>query len=220
MMTKKQALLQMLMTIRQRGRLPVEYQEVEYIESTGTQYVNTNVPLTMTDNVIDLSFNLKISDITNVSANNSKFLLGSTTNDFIYNTGIYQDNQSSYRLQMAIRPSGTNARIKVDFPVASEYSIYLSKDGSIVNDIVGTFITDGGNNLSGNLRILGFRRYVDRNIACKLHYFEVIDKNGVMINCFIPCYRKSDNEIGLYDTINNVFYTNAGTGTFLKGGNI
>ena len=34
---------------------------------------------------------------------------------------------------------------------------------------------------------------------------------------FIPCYRNSDGEIGLYDSINDIFYTNQGTGTFTKG---
>ena len=36
----------------------------------------------------------------------------------------------------------------------------------------------------------------------------------------IPCYRKSDGEIGMYDLVNSVFYTNDGTGTFLKGNNV
>lgn len=34
---------------------------------------------------------------------------------------------------------------------------------------------------------------------------------------FVPCYRKSDNEPGLYDVVNNIFYTNEGTGSFGVG---
>lgn len=37
---------------------------------------------------------------------------------------------------------------------------------------------------------------------------------------FVPCYRKSDGEIGMYDTVSKTFYTNAGTGTFLKGADV
>lgn len=33
---------------------------------------------------------------------------------------------------------------------------------------------------------------------------------------FVPCYRKSDNEIWLYDRVGKQFYTNAWTGTFIK----
>jgi hypothetical protein len=41
--------------------------------------------------------------------------------------------------------------------------------------------------------------------------------NGIPVRHFIPCYRKSDNKPGLYDTINNTFYTNAGSGEFILG---
>ena len=34
---------------------------------------------------------------------------------------------------------------------------------------------------------------------------------------FITCYRKADNEPGMYDIINDVFYTNAGSGSFVVG---
>ena len=40
-------------------------------------------------------------------------------------------------------------------------------------------------------------------------------KDGELVREFIPCYRKSDKEVGLYDLVNSIFYTNAGTGTFL-----
>jgi hypothetical protein len=49
--------------------------------------------------------------------------------------------------------------------------------------------------------------------SCKLY------KSNQMVRNFIPCYRKADNEIGMYDLVNKVFYTNQGTGTFLKGNN-
>lgn len=47
---------------------------------------------------------------------------------------------------------------------------------------------------------------------------EVKITNGTnVIRNFIPCYRKSDNEVGLYDLVNDVFYTNQGTGSFTYG---
>lgn len=44
--------------------------------------------------------------------------------------------------------------------------------------------------------------------------------NGKLTRDYVPCYRKSDNVIGLYDIVTGTFYTNAGTGTFLKGANV
>ena len=53
----------------------------------------------------------------------------------------------------------------------------------------------------------------------KIYSLKVWD-NDTLIRNFIPVYRKIDSVIGLYDTIEGKFYTNAGTGTFLKGGNV
>ena len=41
-----------------------------------------------------------------------------------------------------------------------------------------------------------------------------------LLRHFVPCYRKSDNVIGMYDIANAKFYTNQGTGSFTKGSNI
>ena len=44
--------------------------------------------------------------------------------------------------------------------------------------------------------------------------------NGVLVRNFVPCKRTSDSVVGMYDTVNDVFYTNAGTGDFTAGGNV
>lgn len=43
------------------------------------------------------------------------------------------------------------------------------------------------------------------------------EENGVAVRDMYPAMRKSDGELGMYDTVNDVFYTNAGTGTFIAG---
>ena len=45
---------------------------------------------------------------------------------------------------------------------------------------------------------------------------KLYNANGLAYN-LIPCYRKSDNAIGMYDTVSKTFYGNSGTGTFEKG---
>ena len=54
----------------------------------------------------------------------------------------------------------------------------------------------------------------------KMYYFKAYDEYGNIALDLIPCYRKSDNEIGMYDTVNQTFLTNQGTGTFVKGGDV
>ena len=55
--------------------------------------------------------------------------------------------------------------------------------------------------------------------TCKMYYAKFY-YNDVLVRDLVPCYRKADNEIGMYDLVNGVFYTNAGTGTFTKGGDV
>jgi len=38
-----------------------------------------------------------------------------------------------------------------------------------------------------------------------------------LVRNMIPCYRRSDLKPGMYDTVNNVFYTNSGSGEFILG---
>ena len=49
----------------------------------------------------------------------------------------------------------------------------------------------------------------------KCKYFKISD-GTTLIRDYVPCYRKSDNVIWMYDLVNNQFYTNAGTWTLTK----
>lgn len=49
----------------------------------------------------------------------------------------------------------------------------------------------------------------------RLYYLKVYNQSSTVLYNLIPCYRKSDNKPWLYDTVNNVFYTNAGSGSFV-----
>ena len=53
----------------------------------------------------------------------------------------------------------------------------------------------------------------------KLYSCTMFDNSNIIRN-FIPCYHKSDNKPGLYDLVNNEFYTNQGTGNFEIGKDI
>lgn len=55
----------------------------------------------------------------------------------------------------------------------------------------------------------------------RLYYLKLYQwQNFDLVREFVPCYRKSDNVIWMYDTVNGVFYTNAWSGTFTKWPNV
>ena len=54
----------------------------------------------------------------------------------------------------------------------------------------------------------------------KIGKFKYYDKNNELICDLVPCYRKSDNVIGMYDLVRRTFLTNVGSGSFTKGANV
>lgn len=51
-------------------------------------------------------------------------------------------------------------------------------------------------------------------------YSVLLERDGSIMADLVSCYRKADGEIGMYDIVSNTFFTNVGTGTFTKGGNV
>lgn len=58
-----------------------------------------------------------------------------------------------------------------------------------------------------------------RPIKTRIYKLKLYENNNLIAH-FVPCYRISDNVIGMYDIVNNNFCTNQGTGSFAKGNNI
>lgn len=54
-------------------------------------------------------------------------------------------------------------------------------------------------------------------IKQRVYRFQLLNDDGSLFYDLIPARRKSDNAIGLYDTVKGTFYTNNGTGEFLYG---
>lgn len=50
----------------------------------------------------------------------------------------------------------------------------------------------------------------------QLFYWQMWD-NGVLVRDMIPARRNSDNVVGMWDTVTQTFFTNAGTGAFIAG---
>lgn len=205
------------MAIR-KSLLPSAYQQVEYIESSGTQYIDTGV---IGGNTVgyDLSF-----VPTNVSGDNayigvrestntaSRFTLGSNTNGLY--AGFNDLTYYQYQGQQPRLTDGTKYNVKVN----------LNNDRQ--------FVLDGnvGSNNFENLTLATITKNIFvfcANWGGSPNYFQssklyslIITDGTTLVRNFIPCYRKADSVIGLYDTVNSVFYTNAGSGTFTKGNDV
>lgn len=53
-------------------------------------------------------------------------------------------------------------------------------------------------------------------VSLRIYNLKLYDANEMVRN-LVPCYRKSDNITGMYDTVNNQFYAKSGSGNFTIG---
>lgn len=193
------------------SRLPSEYQEVEYIESTGTQYIDIGVVGKIG---IRILAEMGWRTLSNPLFGSRKD--GGATRFFVtyyagrIDFGICDDSLTTVYPQ-------TGQIYKIDFnTTGSRYSAGVDGIYWTGNYRISEFNTEC------NMFIFGANRPYTSNQLSKSIFKSMIitNANGETLRDFVPCYRKSDGEIGLYDIENNVFYTNNGTGNFIKGQDI
>lgn len=190
------------------SQLPIEYQEVEYIQSSGTQYIDTGfMPNQDTRVVCDIDYTL-----TSATA----WLFGARTSNEVktYNVLTYS---SKYRSDY------NNKTIDCISHVNPTGRFVLDKNKNITyfDNVVGVSMTYAAFQCDYTLYLFANNHAgaAASHGTFKLYSCQIYD-NGTLVRDFVPCYRKSDNVAGLYDLVNNVFYNNVGSGVFAVGSNV
>ena len=189
------------------GRLPVGYQEVEYLQSSGTQYFDLGMYNNLANTEITLDFMLLAYAQANavLGANN-------TSANIVY-IGRPDGNSSPYNMSYwySTKRTGTatlNERVE---------AVVNDDNGNILenNTIVGTATISS----SLNTRLYLFGVASNSLVNARVYALSMRNKttNSSILN-YVPCYRTSDNQAGFYDLTNSVFVT--GTGTFIVGADV
>lgn len=192
--------------------VPNTYQKVEYIQNSGTQYIVTN-------HQAGLDYTLTIN-----------IQVGGTSQDkpvFSSSEGTYY-SMTSWESKWAIGINGSfyNGNGSYSAVIGTEYDIVFndSNHDCIVN---GTTIRSNMNATANGKLVIGARltggdgSSVDRYGAYRFEYAKLTQiSTGDVIMELIPCYRISDSVAGMWDRIDEVFYTNSGSGTFTVGADI
>lgn len=200
------------------SRLPSEYQEVEYIQDPSG-----------TDAHIDLGFSfvegatIYINYI--IEKNTTTYLFGAAENSgklrcMITHTSdaeFYGSNGSSY---IFLKFSRGTIRGENNFRFQLKKGALQVEDLSTSEVLTNT--TQAEYTMTNNLCLFGqnYNGTKRFNETIKLKSFSYYNKDDVLICDLIPCYRKSDGVIGMYDIARKIFLTNAGTGIFIKGNDV
>ena len=210
-----------------RNGLPKGYQEVEYIESTGTQKIGTGyIPKTNTKVELALSFNgtFKYGSSSDTGGTNT-FLSSPYTPEwdaFTINFGVASDqgNVIFPWFDKSYENGGAEVQMfTITDAIRTNRNTLTIEPGKVSYGTASRTITRKTADQEDELFIFGnstlaFNRYNMRV------YKMIISEDSDIKGIFIPCYRTSDGEIGLYDIINDEFHTNSGTGTFNKGADV
>ena len=183
--------------------LPSGYTQLEYIQSTGTQHLDTLFkPNNHTRVVIDFRSTFS-------TANSPKGLLGSRNSSDIGMFAFLYSNR--------IDPNynGVGKSVTVDSLQRHVYDFNqnsFSVDGDVVSFDAGVFSP------GYNLLLLSVQNYgtIDNRKAEGYLYSCQIYDNNTIIRDYIPA-KLSDGTVGLYDKLNGLLYINAGTGMFMAG---
>lgn len=189
------------------GRLPAEYQEVEYLESTGRQFILTG---------------LTIAELSSLSTNWSlRFALTRFISAQII-AGVNTDEKQLPFLLDSLRLRDWCGYKYTGVQTAELNKIYEIKqeDGYLKFDGTSTEIAK---KTTSNTFFALFAKNLENNTPeestishMRLYGFSA-KSSGVDKANMIPCYRKSDNKPGLYDLVSETFLTNGWQNEFLVG---
>lgn len=193
------------------AELPSGYTELYSISSTssGSQYIDLN--LRLYESAPNFDFKIKLKLIGNGADNNSQATIFNTAYEVSPYPGVFiRKNNNSVRTRLG---NGNNS----DFGTIGgtpDRICELDYDESLgYNDKGMTFSTSAtlfcGTNSSGNPQ-----RYAYGTI----YYFKLW-QNGSLARNMVPCINPS-NVVGMYDTVNNVFYTTPNSTAFVAGPSI
>lgn len=187
--------------IKRRG-LPNGYTRLEYIRSTGTQYIDTGFKANNNTRIV-----MSVA-ATPRSANG--FFFGARTN--------YQSNafgvltrQNAYRFDYGDQVTTISNAATGKFVIDTNKNIVKFNDATVATATEAQFQCVYNMTLFANNNAKTLYDYHSFDLySCQMY------DNGTLIRNLIPC-KNTSNVIGLYDAVNDQFYSNAGSGVFTAG---
>ena len=207
------------------SRLPSAYQEVEYLESIGYQYIQTNVSIQDVRRVVgDVSFTSTTPSEFNYVAgvrNNASTAIGfgilaPSRGGFTCYPFEWKTNDIAYAI---------TANEKINFDTAINETDTTFKVNGTTKYSGVTSTTPDRADFSGTRTIaIGALLSIPAQGSPRPQYFlngkifdiKMYDGSNNLIFNGVPA-KNSSNVLGLYDLVSDTFLTNAGAGTFIAG---
>ena len=185
--------------------IPSRYQEVEYIESTGTQYIDTGVLNLDQDCEISCEYMLTQTPPTTDYAPTMFGARGSGVEVFLSFSGYQQNSYANF---------GDITQFTLNcYTHETKYKFKINKTNITVNNNIIRTYTAGDFICNINSLKIFCTATESFKTSARLYSF-TISKNNVFIRNFIPVYDTLTQKYGMWESVQGKFYGNDGTGDF------
>lgn len=196
--------------------LPEKYQQIEYVESTGTQYIDTGFTPASYENVtaeVQYLYTVIPGD-----PNPYAYVMGvrgSSTDRFDL---IGMDRATQYTRIGTARSAPTGINIKTYEKYTQ--SVNVRSHTLTINGASYGMTYESPTTVQSPLRLFSTSQNDGSgsmwNMSGRVYYCKLYE-NDELVRDYVPAYDKETKEVGMYDLISNTFYTNQGTESFIAG---
>ena len=188
------------------SEIPAKYQRLEYVESTGTQYIDTGI-----SSGTNAEYEIKFNPLTLFKKYETYFGGDKTppVPKIIYENGI--------EMQTVI--GDHSVQLKGVFPMNTAGVIKYTSDATA--DCNGTtfsstrWVAGAG---WGNLSVYVARSNEETKLYATMRlYYLKMWTNGELVRDLFPVKNKTTSIVGLWDTVSRTFFTDGNGGNFLGG---
>ena len=192
--------------------VPDDYISVEYLESSGTQGFKINQYFTP-------NMTIKTDFLWTSISSTDQDIIGAEggTNGYAIILNDYSSNSPNRLIVKTSTASTSNAIYQANVKYHAEVISTDSMTSVYINNVLWNSINAV---TTSNYQLGVFCRNKSNTLgsfgSCRIYNCQIIQDNNMVCNLF-PAKRISDSVLGMYDIVNDVFYTNTGTGTFNTG---
>ncbi len=184
-----------------------EYTQLAYIESSGTQYIDTAFTQDQDSRVVVKAQATEVSDTAWLFGGRSSKTSATIGMFWWISNEMWTADYNGNAQRAGFEGVGQTELLHVDF----------NKNSLTVNGEMKTFsFAHFRSDCPLVLLAVNTSGTVSDYLSARLYACQIYD-NGTLVRQYVPCRRETDGAVGLYDQISKAFYGNLGTGIFAAG---
>ena len=194
--------------------LPDIYQQVEYLQGTGTQVIRLNLKTR------DIYTKLKMKMAADASTSSwARALTGDSAHTGGNPFTVRIEGSSYIKLWYGVTNPDWSGNYELSIPYdTNPHEFEMSNTLLRIDD--KTRVIDAKHTSNQLICLFGeeWGTYDYNPSKCRIYYVQLFRHFQRYICNLVPCYRKSDNKPGMYDLKQRIFFTNINSGTdFIVG---